>query len=49
MFSKTGETTLDLILMACENLHADLHVGKRTIRLRDGRLITEDGYLHDPD
>jgi hypothetical protein len=42
-----GQTSLEENLLACPNLHADLHVGKRTIRLRDGRLINEDGWIED--
>ncbi len=40
-------TALDETLLVCDRLHADLHLGKRTIRLRDGRLISEDGWLTD--
>jgi hypothetical protein len=40
-----GKTSIDETLLVCDRLHQDLHVGKRTIRLRDGRLITEDGWL----
>jgi hypothetical protein len=45
LHSVHGQTSLDETLLVCDRLHQDLHVGKRTIRLRDGRLITEDGYL----
>jgi hypothetical protein len=49
LFSTTGLTSLSTTVIACPVLHDDIHLGKRTIRLRDGRLITEDGYLHDPE
>jgi hypothetical protein len=42
-----GQTSIEETLLVCDRLHADLHVGKRTLRLRDGRLITEDGYLEE--
>ena len=45
LYSKTGQTSLELNLLVCEVLHQDIHLGNRPIRLRDGRLITEDGYL----
>ncbi|HUR14494.1 MAG TPA: DUF222 domain-containing protein [Mycobacteriales bacterium] len=40
-----GRTSLGETVMACPTLHHDLHAGKRTIRLRNGRLIDENGYL----
>jgi hypothetical protein len=43
----TGTTSLDETLLVCERLHQDLHLGKRTVRLRDGRLVTEDGFVAD--
>jgi hypothetical protein len=49
LFSRYGETSLEETLAVCPVLHDDLHLGKRTVRLRDGRLITEDGYLTAPD
>jgi hypothetical protein len=48
MYSKTGQTSLSTNLMPCPTLHQDIHLGGKPIRLRDGRLITEDGYLLDP-
>jgi hypothetical protein len=42
-----GRTSIDETILACPTLHHDLHTGKRTVRLRDGRLLNEDGYLHD--
>ncbi len=40
-----GTTSVSETLLVCDRLHADIHTGKRTIRLRDGRLITEEGWL----
>jgi hypothetical protein len=40
-----GQTSLSTTLLPCPTLHQDIHLGGRPIRLRDGRLITEDGYL----
>jgi hypothetical protein len=42
-----GKTSLGETLMICPTLHHDLHTGKRTIRLRNGRLLNEHGYLKD--
>jgi hypothetical protein len=42
-----GTTSLGESLLVCDTLHNDIHLGRRPIRLRDGRLITEDGYLED--
>jgi hypothetical protein len=33
------------MIPACEHCHHDLHDGHRTLRLRDGRLINEYGWL----
>jgi hypothetical protein len=44
----TGTTSLDETLLVCERMHRDLHIGKRTVRLRDGRLVTEDGFVTGP-
>ena len=46
MFSVTGTTSLFATLPCCEHLHADIHLGKKVIRLRDGSFISEEGYLH---
>jgi hypothetical protein len=40
-----GRTSLGETILACPTLHHDLHSGKRTVRLRNGRLINEHGYL----
>jgi hypothetical protein len=43
--AETGHTSLEESLPVCPRLHQDLHLGKKAVRLRDGRLVTEDGYL----
>lgn len=45
LYSVHGSTSTDETLLVCDRLHQDLHVGKRTVRLRDGRLIDENGYV----
>ena len=40
-----GKTSLGENLLVCETLHHDLHTGKRTVRLRDGRLLNEHGFV----
>ena len=45
--SNGGQTSLGETIPCCTNLHNDIHLGKKTIRLRDGRLINENGYLED--
>jgi len=40
-----GRTSLEETLLVCERLHQDLHLGKRTVRLRDGRLVDENGFV----
>ena len=42
-------TSLDQTIPVCEVLHRDLHEGKRTVRLRDGRYLNEKGFLDHPD
>lgn len=38
-------TQLRDMIPACEHCHHDLHDGHRTLRLRDGRLIDEQGWV----
>lgn len=45
MHSVGHTTSLDETLMICPTLHHDIHTGKKTIRLRDGRLLNENGYV----
>jgi hypothetical protein len=42
-----GKTSLGESLLACPTLHHDLHSGKKTVRLRDGRLLNEHGFVDD--
>jgi hypothetical protein len=42
-----GQTSLDETILACPTLHQDLHLRKKTIRLRDGRLLSEQGWVED--
>ena len=48
MFSKTGRTSLDESLPFCERSHQDLHEGKKTLLLRDGRYLNENGFTTPP-
>jgi hypothetical protein len=40
-----SRTSIDETVLACPTLHHDLHSGKRTVRLRDGRLLSEEGWV----
>ncbi|MCW2542486.1 MAG: hypothetical protein JWM40_38 [Frankiales bacterium] len=42
-FSTCRTTSLDDSFASCDGLHHDVHEGKRTILLRDGRYLNEDG------
>jgi hypothetical protein len=42
---KTGRTKLEDLVPLCKSDHHDVHDGHRTIRLRDGRLIDENGWV----
>ncbi len=41
-------TSLDETLNVCDTLHHDLHTGKRTVQLRDGRWLNENGLVTHP-
>ncbi len=41
---KTHRTRLDDLAPICEHHHHDVHDGHRTLRLRDGRLIDDQGW-----
>jgi hypothetical protein len=45
--AKSGHPQLEETQPFCDRAHHDLHTGKKLLRLRDGRLINEDGYLTD--
>ncbi|MDP9181784.1 MAG: HNH endonuclease [Actinomycetota bacterium] len=47
MHALFGQTSLDETVMACPTLHRDLHTGKKTIRLRDVRLLNEQGWVEE--
>jgi hypothetical protein len=42
---KTGRTTLGDLVPLCKGNHHDLHDGRRTLLLRDGRRIDENGWV----
>ena len=44
---QTGRTTLEDLVPLCKGNHHDLHDGHRTLRLRDGRLIDENGWVEE--
>ena len=41
-------TSLEETIPVCDTLHHDLHDGKKTVRLRDGRYLDEHGYRDGP-
>ncbi len=41
-------TSLEQTLNVCDTLHHDLHTGKRTVKLRDGRWLNENGLVTHP-
>jgi hypothetical protein len=45
---KTGRTKLEDLVPLCKSDHHDVHDGHRTIRLRDGRLIDDNGWVDEP-
>ncbi|MDP9182516.1 MAG: 13E12 repeat family protein, partial [Actinomycetota bacterium] len=44
-YADDGLTVLEESLLFCETAHHDVHTGKKTIRLRDGRLVNEQGWV----
>lgn len=44
-FWKSGETVLKDLVPICEHHHHDVHDGHKTLRLRDGRLLDEWGWV----
>jgi hypothetical protein len=48
MFSTHGSTSLGETLSFCLTTHQDLHEGKQTIQLRDGRWLNERGFTSTP-
>lgn len=48
-YKTSGRTSLSDSVMVCDVSHDDLHVGGKTLRLKDGRLINEHGWVAGPD
>jgi hypothetical protein len=46
---KTGITSYREAVMLCKRTHHDVHDGKKTIRLKDGRWLNEHGWADGPD
>jgi len=44
-YAADGITVLEESLLFCESAHHDIHTGKKTLRLRDGRLVNEEGWV----
>jgi hypothetical protein len=44
-YADTRRTSTSETLWVCPTLHHDLHTARRTVRLRDGRLLNENGYV----
>lgn len=47
-YAEDQVTSLDETLPVCDVLHRDLHEGHRTVRLRDGRYLNEQGFTGEP-
>jgi hypothetical protein len=47
-FWLSGQTRQADLIPACEHHHQDVHEGHKTLRLRDGRLINEFGWVSEP-
>jgi hypothetical protein len=43
-----GVTSVEETVLACEVLHQDIHEGGKTVRLRDGRYLNEQGWVDCP-
>ncbi|MCW2606286.1 MAG: hypothetical protein JWO60_979, partial [Frankiales bacterium] len=46
-FWKSRQTKLADLAPLCEHHHHDVHEGHKTLRLRDGRLLDEWGWVTD--
>ena len=44
-WARSHTTSFYDTVMLCETCHLDLHEGGKTLRLRDGRLLNEDGWM----
>ena len=47
-YSVNPVTSLSDTVLLCEGTHQDIHVGGRTIRLKDGRFLGPDGWADGP-
>ena len=47
-FAEDQITSLEESILLCDRLHADVHTGKRTVQLRDGRWLNEKGWATEP-
>ena len=47
-YAEDQVTCLEESIPVCDTLHHDLHDGKKTVRLRDGRYLDEHGYRNGP-
>ncbi len=47
-FAENQITSLEHTVLLCDVLHRDLHVGKRTVQVRDGRWLNENGWTTRP-
>ena len=45
--SRHGRTSVEETVWLCPTAHHDIHTGKRRLRLRDGRVIDENGVVDD--
>jgi hypothetical protein len=43
-YADDGVTSIDETVLVCDTLHHDLHEGGKTVRLRDGRYLCEQGW-----
>ena len=46
-YAISGTTSLQDSVLLCEQNHHDLHVHRRTLRLKDGRRLGPDGWITD--
>jgi hypothetical protein len=44
-YARCRETSLAQTVLLCDGSHHDLHVGSRTIRLKDGRRLSAAGWV----
>ncbi len=44
-YAECGRTSLSDTVLLCERNHRDLHVGRKALRLKDGRRLGPDGWL----